>query len=597
MKVSDFVATRLAAAGIEVCFSVTGGGAMHLNDSFGENKDIKCVYLHHEQAAAMAAEGYARIAGKPAVVTVTTGPGAINSFNGIFGAFTDSIPMIVIAGQVRSDTITESFKTSGLRQLGDQELRSIYMVEEITKFAVQIKSVTEVEVVLNRAIEIATEGRPGPVWVEIPVDIQALDIELNSRKNSANLNSINKNNYDIENIPRIAEMLIKAHRPLIMAGTGVRISGAEDELIRLAEVSRTPVVTAWTHDLIDSDHELFAGRPGTIGTRPGNFAVQNCDLLLVIGSRLNIRQISYNWSSFAPLAQIIWVDIDEVELNKPFIQPEIKLVSDAKYFLIQLLKEIKVFDDSNHEKWISWCFKNKEKYEPKYSDYVSTGEEINPYHLIPKIFSLAPEKSIFVCGNATACIVPFQVGKIRKGMRLFSNSGSASMGYDLPAAIGASIAEPSRKVICFAGDGSIMMNIQELETIVSNNLNITVFVLDNGGYLSIKQTQTNFFGHDHGSSPKSGITFPDFVRIGEAFGINSFRFNPSGDWNFQIQSVVDSDFPSLVVAPLSNNQEFEPRLKSKVVDGIIITPSLDDMYPHLSHSEINEIKQSALTIS
>ena len=595
MKVSDFIVQKLADSGIDVCFSVTGGGAMHLNDSFGENTNFQCIYMHHEQAAAMAAEGYARIAGKPAVVNVTTGPGAINALNGIFGAYTDSIPMIIIAGQVRTDTISTNFDLPDLRQLGDQELRSMPMVKEITKFSFQVNSSNQVADALDEAIKLANSGRPGPVWLEIPVNIQGEQMpEIYDSKALSEEKVQNK--LDRALIETIAEKIKNSHRPIIMAGTGVSIADAKDELIELAKLADVPIVTAWTHDLIDSSNEYFAGRPGTIGTRPGNFAVQFSDLLLVIGSRLNIRQVSYNWEAFAPHAEIIWIDIDKSEFEKPFVKADIAIQSDAKDFILALINECEEISPFSHNDWRSWCQEIRNQYEPKESDYISTSEGINAYHLIPSIFDTASEQSIFVCGNATACIVPFQVGNLKKGMRLFSNSGSASMGYDLPAAIGAAIAEPNKKIICFAGDGSIMMNLQELQTLAHLGLNVSVIVLDNDGYLSIKQTQTNFFGHDHGASPKSGVTFPNFESICSAFGIKTTRLSPSGNWKKELEDSLTSDEPSIIVAPLEVNQEFIPRLKSRIIDGKIQTPSLEDMFPHLPDDEMQQIKDSALSI-
>jgi acetolactate synthase-1/2/3 large subunit len=595
MKVSDFIVAQLAAFGLDTCFSVTGGGAMHLNDSFGENKDFNCVYVHHEQAASMAAEGYARISGKPAVVNVTTGPGAINSFNGVFGAYTDSIPMLIIAGQVRSDTISTNHQISNVRQLGDQELRSIMMVKEITKFSHQINEIDEVSSTLLEGIKQSISGRPGPVWIEIPVDIQGANIEADIFYPQAIANKFEKLVED-DAIHNVLLRLRNSKRPLVLAGTGVQIANARNELIEFVEASNIPVVTAWTHDLIESSHRLNAGRAGTIGTRPGNFAVQNCDLLLVIGSRLNIRQVSYNWNSFAENSEIIWIDIDPLEFNKPFVKADLEIISDARLFLKRINTLNKVEDLPSFEEWANWCQDIKAKYEPKLSEYISTDTGINAYHLIPEIFKFAKQNTIFVCGNATACIVPFQVGLLSAGMRMFSNSGSASMGYDLPAAIGAAIADPTRPIVCFAGDGSIMMNIQELQTISNLNLNIKIVILDNDGYLSIKQTQTNFFGHDHGASPKSGVTFPNFELLGNAFDIKTKSLRPGKNWRLDIENLLKEAGPIIIVAPLEVNQEFIPRLKSKSVGGKILTPSLEDMFPHLPETELLEIRNSALKI-
>lgn len=592
MKVAEYVAQRLEFLGLDTCFAVTGGGAMHLNDAFGEAKSIHCKYMHHEQSAAIAAEGYARIAGKPAILNVTTGPGAINSFNGVFGAFTDSIPMVVIAGQVRSDTMSTEHD-SELRQLGDQELRSMQMVKEITKSSYLILDPISIVEVLDKAFFESNSGRPGPVWIEIPVNVQGLQINADPTSPFTEGPNVSPEASD-DVVNDILNQISKAKRPIIVSGSGVRIAKVQDQVLELAQITNTPIVTAWTHDTIASNHELFAGRPGTIGTRPGNFTVQSADLVVVLGSRLNIRQVSYNWDSFAKNAQIIWLEIDHKEFEKPYLQRATitRVHADLSTALPKLIRHASAFE-YDHGTWINWCQDIKNKYDLCEAEYTSTNEGINSYHLIPELFRNISNETSVVCGNATACIVPFQTAVLRDGMRLFSNSGSASMGYDLPASLGAAIADPSRKVVCLAGDGSIMMNIQELETLANWNVDVLVVVLDNDGYLSIKQTQQNFFGHDHGASPKSGITFPDFEKIASAFGVPSYKLNPAGDWKAELKKVINMSGPRLVVAPLDVSQEFIPRLKSKMVNGTIQTPELDDMFPHIEEFELKNIRNSA----
>jgi acetolactate synthase-1/2/3 large subunit len=565
---------------------------MHLNDAFGEVKAIDCRYMHHEHAAAIAAEGSARIAGKPAILNVTTGPGAINSLNGVFGAFTDSIPMVVIAGQVRSDTLSTEHD-SRLRQLGDQELRSMNMVQEITKSSYLILDPISIVKILDKAYLESTSGRPGPVWVEIPVNVQGMQIDADpTARETESPNMSPELSHKV--IDEILNQISNAKRPIIVSGSGVRIAKVQDQVLKLAQITNTPIVTAWTHDTIASDHELFAGRPGTIGTRPGNFAVQSADLILVLGSRLNIRQVSYNWDSFAKNAQIIWLEIDQKEFEKPYLNRDTitRVHADLSTALPKLIEQASTYK-YDHKNWVSWCQDIKIKYDLNEAEYTSTNEGINSYHLIPELFRNISNETSVVCGNATACIVPFQAAVLKDGMRLFSNSGSASMGYDLPASLGAAIADPSRKVVCLAGDGSIMMNIQELETLANWNADVLVIVLDNDGYLSIKQTQQNFFGHDHGASPKSGITFPDFEKIASAFGVVSHKLNPAGDWKSELKKFINMSGPRLVVAPLEVSQEFIPRLKSKMVNGTIQTPELDDMFPHIEESELENIRNSA----
>ena len=575
---------------------VTGGGAMHLNDSLSNNDKLFVTYNHHEQASAMAAEGYARVAGKPAIVCATTGPGALNTLNGVFGAYTDSVPMIVLAGQVKKETISTQFANDNreLRQLGDQEVRSVPMVKEITKGAWQIVDQNSVVSILDKAFDLAVSGRPGPVWVEIPVDIQG--IEISADPNSPFVSSFEINNALESDTHEVYEKLRAAQRPVILAGSGVRISNTQDSLLRIAEATQTPVVTAWTHDIFDNDHELFAGRAGSIGTRPGNFAVQNADLVLVLGSRLNIRQVSYNWAAFAKRAEIIWVDIDSAELLKPFPDAHKKICADLTSFLPKLADFASARTDGYkiHQNWISWIHEIKRQFGAKRTDYKEGVSGINPYHFVMSLFDKLTPSHIVVTGNATACIVPFQVGHLRQGMRLFSNSGSASMGFDLPAALGSSVAEPNRPIICLAGDGSLMMNIQELATLAGSGFDVGLVVLNNGGYLSIKQTQKNFFGRENGSSPDSGVYFPDFTKVADAFGLPVTHASLDSPWEQQIQSFLEATGPRVLVVDLEESQEFEPRLKSRKVGSEIQTPELDDMFPHLPDETLTKVRISAL---
>ena len=595
MKLSDLLAERLVNLGIDTVFAVTGGASMHLNDSFGENSGVKVVYMHHEQACAMAAEGYARITNKPAVVLTTAGPGAINTLNGVFGAFTDSIPMIVIAGQAKSETLRHSYNLESLRQLGDQEAQMIEMVSGITKDHFQFsKEINGQEFLakVDQLFNCAVSGRPGPIWLEIPVDVQALQLEIldsEIKKPTSIISEI----IDVkqQDLNKLISMMNKSKRPVMLMGTGVRLSRVDKIAVKIAETLGIPVMTAWTHDVIDSDHPNFVGRPGTIGTRPGNFIIQQCDLLLVLGSRLNIRQISYSWDSFAKNAQIIQVDVDPAELKKPFPSIELGINADLRSFIDQLLGAID--EDqlaAKDSRWLKWCKAVQQKFEIKSSDYEVKIDVINAYHLVPYVIDVAHKNTIFVCGDATACIVPFQTGKIRDGIRMFSNSGSASMGFDLPAAIGASQGSTS-KVICFAGDGSVMMNLQELQTLAHLKADIKLFILDNGGYLSIKQTQENFFGRKHGSEINSGLTLPNFTRVCEAFGLQTITLDPQ-DWRSQVEDSLSIKGPVVLVAHLNPEQEFEPRLKSRVVDGKIMTPDLDDMYPHLDARVLSRVRNS-----
>jgi len=596
MKLSDYIVGQLADWGVRHIFLVTGGGAMHLNDSIGHEPRMQYVCNHHEQASAMAGEAYARISGQPGVVNVTTGPGGINALNGVFGAWTDSVPMLVISGQVKRETCMRAQKITGLRQLGDQEVDIIGMVTNITKYAVLVDDPLSIRYHLERAWYLAQNGRPGPCWLDIPVDVQAATIdpaglrgydpiEDNLAQKTGSAADLSKLSSACRNV---LQRIRNAKRPVILAGTGVRAAHAVTEFDELVHRLSVSVTTAWTHDLIASDDPLFCGRQGTIGDRAGNFTVQNADVLLILGSRLNIRQTSYNWQSFAPRAFKIQVDIDAAEFSKPTVRPDLAIQCDLKQFLKELLRQCNAenYRPGAHAEWLAWCRKRVERYPAVQDRQRQPGPPLNPYYFIEQLSSRLAHDDVIVCGNASSCIVPFQAMRLRKGQRLFSNSGSASMGYDLPAAIGAAFARPGKRVICLAGDGSIQMNIQELQTVVHHHLPLKIFVLNNSGYLSMRMTQSGFFGRLTGESAASGASFPDMVKVACAYGIPSIRIDRQSQLE-QIDRALTADGPALIDVLLDSNQEFEPRSKARQLpDGRIVSPNLEDMYPFLDETEL-----------
>jgi len=597
MKVSDYIAQRLADWGVRHIFLVTGGGAMHLNDSIGYEPRIQYVCNHHEQASSMAAEAYARISGQPGVVNVTTGPGGINALNGVFGAWTDSVPMLVLSGQVKRETCMRTRALTGLRQLGDQEADIVALARNITKYAALIDDPLSIRYHLERAWRLAQSGRPGPCWLDIPVDVQAAQIDETS------LRPYDPRQEDIACDPHhlsadgreVLERIKNAKRPVILAGTGVRAAHAVAEFEQLIHRLGVPVSTAWTNDLIASDDPLYCGRQGTIGDRAGNFTVQNADVLLVFGSRLNIRQTSYNWQSFAPRAFRIQVDIDPAEMQKPLVQPHLPIQADLKLFLQELLRQCEAssYRPGRHADWLAWCRQRMERYPVVQDRQRHAGPPLNPYYFLERLSAMLTGNDVVVTGNATACITAFQVMQIRKGQRLISNSGSASMGYDLPAAIGAAFARPGERIVCLAGDGSIQMNIQELQTIVHHQLPIKIFVLNNAGYLSMRSTQSAFFGRLTGESGTSGLSFPDMVKVACAYGIPSARIDRESQLT-QVTQALAAGGPALIDVVLDPQQEFEPRSRARQLpDGRIVSPNLEDMYPFLEDSELmgNVIKE------
>ncbi|MBK9350611.1 MAG: thiamine pyrophosphate-binding protein [Sulfuritalea sp.] len=588
--VARYVADRLSASGASHVFLVTGGGAMFLNDALCHEPGLTPVCFHHEQAAAMAAEAYARIAEHPPVLNVTTGPGGINALNGVFGAWTDSVPMIVISGQVKRATCLATTPVPGLRQLGDQEGEIVPMARGITKYAAVVERAEDIDWHLDQALHHAFDSRPGPVWLDIPIDVQSAAIDPEALRRWTPPTGVPPSCAAA--VTEVIRHLREARRPVILAGTGVRAARAVAEFERVIRRLGVPVTTAWTHDLIASDDPLYCGRPGSIGTRAGNFTVQSADLLLVLGSRLNIRQVSYNWQAFAPRAFKIQVDIDAAELAKPTVKPDLAVQADLEEFLAILDFALAGWTrPPAHAEWLDWCRQRVMDYPVVQAHHRQFKGKINPYHFIDELFARLDGDDIVACGNATATIVPFQAGAIKPGMRLFSNSGSASMGYDLPAAIGAwfgalAARGEQKRIVCLAGDGSIMMNLQELQTIAHHRLPIKIFVLNNRGYLSIRSSQANFFGRLVGESPDNGVGFPDFVAVATAFGIPARRV-ASADSAASIAEVLAAEGPQLCDVILDPGQGFEPRMSSrKLPDGSIVTPPLEDMFPFLDRDEL-----------
>ena len=593
IRVADYVAQKLALYGIRDVFLVTGGGAMHLNDAIGRCKELRYVCCHHEQACAMAAESYYRLTGRMAGVNVTTGPGGTNAITGVYGAYVDSMAMIVVSGQVKWETTVRSTGLS-LRQLGDQEVDITRLVSSITKYAVMVTDPTTIRYHLERALHLATSGRPGPVWIDVPVNVQGarIDPEILPGYDRAE----DRVAFETPNLPdacgQIVAKLREARRPVLLAGSGIRIGRAHEEFIQLADRWGIPVVTAWNaHDLIWNDHSTYVGRPGTIGDRAGNFAVQNADFLLVLGCRLNIRQISYAWNHFARQAYKVVVDIDAAELKKPTIKPDMPVHADVKGVLRGLLEIDHHGPTSAHSQWLQWCRVRKDKYPVVLPAYWENKTTVNPYCFGQALFDALPEDEIVVTGDGTACVTTFQAAHIRRGQRLYTNSGCASMGYDLPAAIGACLAAGgAKRVTCLAGDGSIQMNLQELQTIVGNALPVKLFVLNNQGYHSIRQTQQNFFPDNLvGCGPDSRLSFPSFEKLAWAYGIPYRRCQSHERLVESIRQTLNGPGPQLCEVMLDLDQPFSPKLSSRTLaDGRMASSPLEDLAPFLSREELRE---------
>ena len=589
MKVSDYIAEKVVELGIRHVFMVTGGGAMHLNHSLGRHPRLETIFNHHEQACAMAAEAYCRHSNRLSLVNVTTGPGGTNAITGVYGAWTDSIAMLVISGQVKYETTVRSTGLP-LRQYGDQEIDIVELVNTVTKYAVMVTDPQAIRYHLEKAFFLATTGRPGPCWIDIPLDVQGAQIdERNLLGYTPECGQYLKNQTDLGcAVPKIFELLQTAKRPVVFAGGGVRISGQHNGFLTLVDRIGIPVVTGWNaHDVITNDHPLHVGRPGTVGDRSGNFAVQNADLLLILGSRLNVRQVSYNWKSFARKAYKIWVDIDDLELQKPSVRPDFPVVAELQKFIPSFLSMDYPGPSESHREWLTWTKHRQARYSVVQPEYW-INDKINPYCFMEILFDHLPEDQVVVAANGSACVTSFQTAKIKRGQRLWTNSGCASMGYELPASIGACKSNGNKTIVCLAGDGSIMMNLQELQTIVSYKLPIKIFLLNNSGYVSIFQTQRNFFnGVEVGAGPKSGVQFPRFKRLSEAFEIPYFSCNRHDEIASIVNQTLAISGPTMCEIYIDENITFAPKLASKQMpDGKIISPALEDLAPFLSKDEL-----------
>lgn len=587
VKLSDYVVSFIEETGIKDVFSVCGGCAMHLVDSLGKNKNLNYIATHHEQAAAMAAEAYSRISGRPGVTLVNAGPGGTNTITGVCGAWVDSIPAIFISGQVTTDTLLGD---TGLRQFGTQESDIVNLVKPITKYAVTVKSPNRVKYHLQKALYLATTGRPGPVWIDIPLDIQSKLISPDELT-SFNPEEIKKESQAPPLKIQVSEsikLLERANRPVVISGYGVRLAKGEKEFIELVERLKIPVISSWTtSDLIADEHRLYIGRSGIMGDRAGNFTVQNADALLIIGSRMSIPQVGYNYSTFARNAKKIVVDIDKKELKKPSLKPDIAVNADAKEFMCEMMAQLKSSKTKlNTDRWVKQCQGWKARYPVVLPKYKKVKKGVNSFYFIDILSKKLDKNAVVVTDVGTSIISTMQAFKVKKGQRLFASSGHGSMGFGLPGAIGACLANSRKKTICITGDGGLQMNIQELQTLVQYNLPITLFVLNNGGYLTMKLMQQNHFGRYVGSEKQSGLSCPDIVKVARSYGIKAERISIQSGLQAKIDRVLAKRGPFICEIVMPENQQLIPRLTSvKKPDGTIVSKPLEDLYPFLNREE------------
>ena len=589
-KLTDYVFTFIAELGVKDVFAVCGGAAMHLVDSLGKSEDLNYIATQHEQAAAMAAEAYARISGKPGVALVTSGPGGTNTITGVCGAWIDSIPTIFISGQVTSDTLIGN---TGLRQFGIQEANIVELVRPITKYAVTVTDPKMIRYHLQKAVFLATTGRPGPVWLDVPLDIQGQLINLDELVSFTPEDDPQKDKEQIlnEQVVKCITMLKKAKRPVLICGYGIRLSKGEKEFSQLVEKLKIPVISSWTaSDLIPTDNELYVGRSGIFGDRAGNFTVQNSDLLLIIGSRMSVPQVGYNYSTFARKAKKIMVDIDEAELTKPSIKPDLPINADSREFIVRMISRLeKEVITLPVDDWLQKCSNWKRKYPVALPEYKESREGVNSFYFVDLLSQKLDENAVVVTDMGSSFTCTMQTFKTKQGQRLFTSSGHASMGFGLPGAIGACFANDKKKTICISGDGSLQMNIQEFQTLVHYDLPILLFVLNNKGYLTIKLMQQNHFGRYIGSDPESGYSCPDIIKVATAYGIKAERVRNHDELHSRIDQILAEPGPFVCEIIMPEDQPLIPRVSSlKKPDGTIISKPLEDLFPFLDRKEFSE---------
>lgn len=593
VKISDYIAQFLVEQGIKYNFTVPGGGAMHLNVSFGHQEGLKNIFVQHEQSAAIAAEGFYRATNELPMVCCTTGPGGTNTLTGVLGAWLDSIPMLIISGQVRYATTA---RAAGIpvRAMGDQEYDITPMVSHMTKYAEMIIDPKKVKYHLQKALYLAKNGRPGPVWLDVPLDIQGgyIDTDEFVEFDPMELSDDRIPEIKEEQIREIVAKIKNAKRPVFQVGNGIHIANCVDLMRRVAKKLNIPVAVAYdSTDLMPYENELLVGQPGLLGDRAGNWAVQNADLVLSVGCRLSCRQVGYNVKSWAREAFVIMVDIDKYELIKPSIHVEMPIQADAKDFFEKMDKYLREPLERKTE-WNDICQEWKRKYPVVLEKHYATEGLANAYCFLNEISRRVADDQYIVLGNGTveACLHAIY---IKEHTRLICNSGAASMGYDLPAAIGCCFAIGKKDTICLTGDGSIQMNLQELQTIVFHKLPIKLFVVNNQGYHSMRQTEGNLFPEytKIGIGPESGdLSFPSMKKIANAYGIPYMSANSNKELPEVIDKMLSAEGYAMCEIFVDINQKFEPKSATKrLEDGTLVSPPLEDLAPFLPREELEKI--------
>lgn len=583
---SDYVIDFLVKKGLKDIFLVSGGGIMYLLDSVGRNKNIKYIANYHEQASATAAEAYARLKNSFGACLVTTGPGSTNAITGVAGAWVDSIPILVISGQVRRDLIADYSK---IRQIGPQEINIIDMVKPITKYAVTVMEPEKIRYELEKAFFLMSEGRPGPVWINIPLDVQGAMIDENRLSAFVPIKSGLRRDKESLKIKEVLDFLKESQRPLIIAGNGIRLSGGIKGFNQLINQLNIPVVLPINGmDLLEEDNFHLIGKFGPFGQRRGNFALQNSDLILSIGASLNVASVGFNLEKFAPKAKKIMVNIDAGELKKNILNVDLQIEADAKDFIKKILGNKEIKKIKTDKKWLKTCDYWKKKYPNITSEYFSNKKYVNSYVFFDKLSDLISSKDVVTTGIALDACSLYQSFKVKKGQRAYVNKNYGQMGWSLPAAVGANVANKRKRTICVSGDGSLMVNVHELQTISYYRLPIKIFIFNNHGYESIRYTQTNMFkGRLVGSDEKTGVANPDFKLLAKAHRLSYEKINNNEEIIYKVHKILKSKGPVLCEVNIDPEQRRMPRISSyRRPDGILESKPLEDMWPFLAKKEI-----------
>ncbi|MFH1387615.1 MAG: thiamine pyrophosphate-binding protein [bacterium] len=586
IKLSDYVMKFIAAAGVKDVFMLSGGGCMHLVDSLGRNPDLKYISCLHEQVVAFAATAYAQYTNNLGVALVTTGPGGTNAITGVAGAWTDSIPLLVLSGQVKRADLA---KNVGVRTLGFQELAVVSIVKPITKYAVTVLEPKEIKYHLEKALYLAKSGRPGPVWLDIPLDVQATMVD-EAELAGFTAEPEEKQETDIrDKISQIIDLINNSKRPVMIAGYGIKISKSEENFIELAKKLNIPVLTTWkAMDLLPEDSPLYYGRPGCIGQRGANFIQQNSDLVIALGARLDYGQIGFDHESFARQAKKIIIDVDGAELNKFKFKVDIKINADASVFINELENQLGKLKNVDRAVWLKRCQDWKDKYPVILPEHWQKKDLVSTYALVDTLTKHSGQDDVFAPENSGAASeIVMQALRLKSGQRVISTNTLGSMGSGLPASIGACIASGKKRTISVNGDGGFMMNIQDLETVARLKLPIKYFILNNDGYGSIRNTQRNFFkGFYVGSDHTSGVTIPDLEKIATAFGLKYFKIANNSELEVKVKAALFEPGPVLCDVVIDPAEPTMPKLTSELkADGSMVSKPLEDLWPFLERGE------------